>query len=129
MADRKKEGDVFIAGVHQTLVNKEDLMEAIKDNMEGEAQFSVYPGRRNVGDRGGKTTVRAPIVDLLLEEYEQGVSKLQGAFAKARRNNDIRLKGMMLVPLRPSMTIPREVIRQGAKDQNKLNMRLEHRVV
>ena len=104
-------------------------MEEFKDNMEGEAQVSVYPGRRNVGDRGGKTTVRAPIVDLLLEEYEQGVSKLQGAFAKARRNNDIRLKGMMLVPLRPSLTIPREVIREGAKDQNKLNMRLEHRVV
>ena len=111
MADRKKEGDVFIAGVHQTLVNKEDLMEAIKDNMEGEAQFSVYPGRRNVEDRAGKTTVRAPIVDLLLKDCKQGVSKLQGAFANARRNKDIRLKNMQLVPLRPLMTIPRELIR------------------
>ena len=104
-------------------------MNAIKDNMEGDAQFSVYPGRRNIGDRSGKTTVRAPIVDLLLEDYEQGVSKLHGAFANARRNKEIRLKSIQLVPLRPSMTVPREVIRQGAKEQNKLNMRLKHRVV
>ena len=124
LTEKRKE-TFFISGVHQTLANKEDLMTAIRDNMEGDAHFSVYPGRRNVGDREGKTTVRAPIVDLLLEDYEQGVSKLQEAFANARRNKDIRLKNMLLVPLRPSMTVSRELIREGAREQNKLNMKLE----
>ena len=128
LTEKRKE-TFFISGVYQTLVNKEDLMTAIRDNMEGDAHFSAYPGRRNVGDREGKTTVRAPIVDLLLEDYEQGVSKLQEAFANARRNKGIRLKNMQLVPLRPSMTVPRELIRERAREQNKLNMRLEHKVV
>ena len=119
LTEKRKE-TFFISGVHQTLANKEDLMTAIRDNMEGDAHFSVYPGRRNVGDREGKTTVRAPIVDLLLEDYEQGVSKLQGAFANARRNKDIRLKNMHLVPLRPSMTVSRELIREG--QENKINL-------
>ena len=111
------------------MVNKEDLMTAIKDNMAEEGQFSVYPGRRNVGDRAGKTTFRAPIVDLLLDDYEKGVSNIQSAFATARQNKDIRLENMLLVPLRPSLTISTDVIRRGAKEQNKLNMRLNHRVV
>ena len=54
---------------------------------------------------------------------------MQVAVANTRRNKDIRLKNMHLVPLRPSMTIPLELIHQGAKEQNKLNVRLEHRVV
>ena len=97
--------------------------------MTEEAHFSVYPGRRNVGDRGGKTTFRAPIIDLLLENYEQGVSNIQAAFDNARRTKDVRLKNMQLVPLRPSLTISTDIIRTGAQEQNKLNMRLEHRVV
>ena len=111
------------------MVNKEDLMKAIKDNMTDEGDFSVFPGRRNVGDRSGKTTFRASIVDLLLERYDKGVSNIQLAFENARQKRDVRLKNMQLVPLRPSMTISTEIIRTGAKEQNKLNMRLEHRVV
>ena len=65
-------------------MNKDNLMIAIKDNMTEEDKFSVYLGRRNVGDRAGKTTFRAPIVDLLLDDYEKGVSNIQSAFATAR---------------------------------------------
>ena len=128
LTEKRKE-TFFISGAHQTLGNKEDLISAIKDNMEGESQFSVYPGRRNVGDRTGKTTFRAPIIDLLLDEYETGVSNIQRAFANSVKNKDIRLKNMNLVPLRPSLTISTEVIRNGAQKHNKLNMRLDHRVV
>ena len=110
-------------------MNKDALMRAIKDNMNDEGQFSVYPGRRNVGDRSGKTTFRAPIVDLLLKDYKKGMSNIQSDFENARQRNDVRLKHMQLVPLRPSMTIPTEIIRTGSKEQNKFNMRLEHRVV
>ena len=81
------------------------------ENMTEEVHFSVYPGRRNVGDRSGKTTLRAPIIDLLLENYEKGVSNIQSAFDNARKNKDVRLKNMQLVPLRPSLTISTEIIR------------------
>ena len=36
---------------------------------------------------------------------------------------------MKLIPLRPSLTVSTEVIRNQAQEQNKLNTKLEHRVV
>lgn len=75
LTEKRKE-TFFISGAHQTLVNKEDLISTNKDNIECENQFSVYPVRRNVGDITGKKTFRAPIIELLLEEYEKGVSNI-----------------------------------------------------
>ena len=95
LTEKRKE-TFFISGFHQTLVNKEDFIKAIKDNMEGEGQFSVYPGRRNVGDRSRKTTFRTSIIDLLFGDYEKGVSNIQRAFENSRKSKDIRLKNMQL---------------------------------
>ena len=128
MVGRKKKENVFISGVYQTLINKEDLLATIKDDRKGEAPFDTHLGRRNVGNRSGKMTVRSPIVDLLLGEYKQRVSQTHGAFANSRRDKDIRLKKATCT-FATVFDDPCKVIRQGAKKQKKLNMRLEHGVV
>ena len=115
----KRMESFFIVGISDAYTRRDDLKKAIQDHIGENLKdsFSIYPGRRNVYHEGKQTTFRAQIIDVLMEGKEETIDGLNQAFHLASEKNDIRLSGLNLIPIRPSMGANSLVISWAAKAQ------------
>ena len=88
----------FIVGISDAYTRRDDLKKAIQNHIGEKLKncFSIYPGRRNVYHEGKQTTLRAQIIDVLMEGKEETLDGLTQAFDLESEKKDIFVRDAMV---------------------------------
>ena len=124
LTERKK--DVFfLYGANEAITRRDDLKTAIRENMDTEEPFGLYPKRDTIYINGKRTVFRA----LFIDSKEDRTEEITNQVSKAFESNDPRLQGFTLVPAKPTPDMDLAEIELNASMHNGLMTTMTHHTI
>ena len=125
MVHEEKKGIFFIHGASEILTRRDNLKAAIKDNMRNSKHFCLFPQRKTVYIEGKKLVYRALIIDSLETRTDDVKDKITEAF----HSKDIRLIGLRIVLVTPTMDMNIATIALSASNHNGQMINTTHHTI